>query len=214
MSQLIPITLHHYWRSSCSWRVRWALNIKGVAYVDRIVDLLNGDQNSPAFRQINPLGYIPVIETPSGVFGESMAILEWLEESYPHPPLLPQSAAERAFVRQIAQMIVSGIQPLQNLVVLKHWSPDASEQSKYAAHWINLGLLKLEKLLNLKHSAGTFCVGSQLTLADICLVPQVYNAIRYGLDVNNYPISKRIYEHCLTLPECLKAAPQNQPGAK
>lgn len=207
------VALYHYWRSSCSWRVRWGFQIKKVAYEDRVINLVAGDQNSLAYKTKYPNGYIPAIELDGKHFGESLAILEWLEEKYPMPALLPQNSTDRLFVRQLASAIVSGIQPLQNLAVLKYWSADPAKQTQFAAHWIQTGLEKFEKLLQ-QGNPGTFCFGSSPTFADLCLVPQAYNAKRYGLNIDQFPMIKRIMEHCLTLPECDKSAPHNQPGAQ
>jgi maleylacetoacetate isomerase len=203
--------LYHYWRSSCSWRVRWALIHKGVAYDEVAVNLLNGEQNSADFLAQNPQGYLPALKIGSTVYSESLAMLEWIEERYPARPLLPMSPEDRMRVRQISSFIISGIQPLQNLSVLKKISSDPNEQSTWARHWISSGLTKLEKIL--QSSAGTYCVGSQLTFADLCLIPQIYNANRFAVDLSELPIISRINAACLLRDDCQKASPMNQPGA-
>jgi maleylacetoacetate isomerase len=205
------LTLYHYWRSSCSWRVRWALKHKGVAYSEVIVNLLKGEQSNPAFLAKNPGGGVPALEINSKIFGESLAILEWIEETYPTNPLLPQAPIDRLRVRQICQLITSGIQPIQNLSVMRRHSSDPAEQAKWAHHWISLGLEKLELLIT--SCAGTYCFGGQLTFADLCLVPQVYNALRFSVDISLFPTVNRINNHCLKLPDCDAAAPHNQTGA-
>lgn len=206
------IELYHYWRSSCSWRVRWALKHKGIAYKDHPINLLKNEQNSPEYLKINPGGFLPALKVGNTIYAESMAILEWIEEMYPQHPLLPNSATERAVVRQISMMVIAGTQPLQNLSVMRMYSNDQTEQQAWAKHWIELGIAKLEKVVA-KH-AGTYSVGGSLTLADLCVIPQVYNAIRFGINMDLYPTLKRINEHCLTLPSCDAAAPHNQPGAQ
>ena len=205
------VTFYHYWRSSCSWRVRWALKHKGLAYSEVPVNLLQNEQNNPSFIAKNPGGYVPAIEIDAGVFGESLAILEWIEETYPTNPLLPKAASDRLRVRQMCQLIASGIQPIQNLAVMRRHSSDPSEQAKWANHWITTGLEKFEALIT--PYAGTYCFGGELTLADLCLVPQVHNALRFNVNMTPYPVTARINQHCLTLPACLAAAPQNQAGA-
>jgi maleylacetoacetate isomerase len=205
------LTLYHYWRSSCSWRVRWSLHHKGIPFNDVAINLLTGEQNSSSYLSKNPGGYVPALEIDGKFFGESLAILEWLEEEYPAKPLLPQNRLERLRVRQISQLIVSGIQPVQNLAVLKKHSNDPAEQAKWANECIGAGLCKLETIL--KSTAQTYCFGDTLTLADLCLVPQVYNAQRFKVDLAALPIISRINETCLKLPACEAAAPHNQKGA-
>lgn len=205
------LTLYHYWRSSCSWRVRWALAHKGVSYQDIPVNLLLNEQNSPDFLAVNPGGFVPAISINGSVFGESMAILEWIEETYPRNPLLPASSLDRMRVRQMCQLIISGIQPVQNLSVLRKHSSDPAAQSEWARHWITLGLQKLENLV--APHAGTYCYGGTLTLADICLVPQIYNANRFNVAMDQFPALSRVHQACLELPACQASAPQNQKGA-
>lgn len=205
------LTLYHYWRSSCSWRVRWALKHKGVPYSEVIVNLLTGEQSDPAFLAKNPGGYVPALDINGEVFGESLAILEWIEETYPANPLLPKAPRDRLRVRQMCHLIVSGIQPLQNLAVMRRVSNDPAEQIKWAHDSIKSGLVKLEQLV--APYAGTYSFGGHVTLADLCLVPQVYNAARFQVDMTPFPTISRINKACLTLPACDAAAPHNQAGA-
>jgi len=205
------ITLYHYWRSSCSWRVRWALAIKGVAYESKPINLLKGEQRSPAYLKLNPSGTVPCLVVDGIPYGESLAMLEWIEEKFPQRALLPQDPGSRMRVRQMCLAIVAGTQPLQNLSVQNFYSTDAVKKIAWAKHWNHLGMQAFANLI--EAHAGTFCFGSQLTLADLCLIPQFYNAIRFGVDVDQFPKLKKIYEHCLALPECDAAAPHNQPGA-
>jgi maleylacetoacetate isomerase len=205
------ITLYHYWRSSCSWRVRWALVYKNIPYNDVAINLLANEQNSPTYLAINPGGFVPAITYNGLVFGESMAILEWLEEMFPSQPLLPQSHTDRLRVRQICQIITSGIQPIQNLSVMRKHSTNPSEQTDWARYWISAGLEKVEALIT--PYAGTFSYGGSLTMADLCLIPQVYNAKRFNVDLSKFPLITRVNQHCLQLPTCQQSAPQNQQGA-
>ena len=205
------ITLYDYWRSSCSWRIRWALRHKAVPYASQTVNLLTNEQRDAKFLAKNPMGFVPAIEISDGVFGESLAILEWIEETYPQKPLLPAAPVDRMRVRQICQIIASGIQPIQNLSVMKRHSPDPKQQSEWAHYWIERGLQNLEPLVT--KSAGTYCVGGSLTFADLCLIPQIYNALRFNVNTTQFPTLMWIYQHCLTLPECVAASPQNQPGS-
>ncbi len=205
------LTLYHYWRSSCSWRVRWSLHHKGIHFSDVPVNLLQGEQSSPEYLRKNPGGYVPAIEIDGRIFGESLAILEWLEEEYPEKPLLPKNPLDRLRVRQICQLIVSGIQPVQNLAVLKRYSSDPNAQAAWAKEWISAGLIKLETLL--QTTAKTYCFGDSLSIADLCLVPQIYNAKRFNADLTSFPVISRVNETCLKLPACEAAAPHNQKGA-
>jgi len=207
------ITLYHYWRSSCSWRVRWALTIKGVRWHSETVNLLHGGQHSPEFLALNPAGFVPAVVTSGQAFGESFAILEWIEETWRQRPLLPQDPLSRMHVRQLCNTIVSGTQPLQNLSPQQRHSSDPAEQAAWAKHWIEKGLSVYE--LVLQHGRpGTYSFGGQVTLADICLVPQCYNAERYGVKLEKWPLLAGIYRRCLELPECQESAPHNQPGAQ
>lgn len=208
----MKLKLHHYWRSSSSWRVRWALEHKGVKYESVPVNLLQNEQRSAAYTQKNPMQNVPMLEVDGRPLTESIAIMEWIEETYPTPALLPADAASRATVRELTQIIASGIQPIQNLKVMQFFSSDAKERERWAHHWISQGLKAVEQ--RLRQTAGTFAVGGELTMADLCLIPQVYNAIRFNVNLDELPICRRIYEHCLKLPSCDKAAPHNQPGAQ
>ena len=137
-----------------------------------------------------------------------MAILEWLEEQFPKPALLPTSANDRLYVRQLSLAIVSGIQPLQNLSVLQYHHSDDGQRKETAAHWITKGLSKFEQVLA-KNTPGTYCVASEITFADLCLIPQCYNALRQGVDLQQFPLIAGIYKRCLATAECQKAAPEN-----
>ena len=208
--------LYDYWRSSCSWRVRWALYHKGLNFESVGVSLLDDAQNSLEHKQRNPRGKVPVLEVLEGgrlvTIGESIAILEWLEESHPTPALLPNDAFERARVRELVQYINSGIHPLQNLVVLKKISDDVEVRKKWAQHWIQDGLVAFEKRVS--QTAGEYCMGDEITHADLCLVPQVYNAKRFDLTLEGLPIIQKIFENAAKTAAYQKSHPdQFQPKA-
>lgn len=207
------LSLYHYWRSSCSWRVRWGLAIKGLSYASHAVNILAGEHLSPAHRQRNPAGQLPALAIGGRFYTESLAILEWLEESYPTPPLLPKDPFDRMYVRQLALTIACGTQPLQNPSTLKHFVANESERAEHARHFITNGLRVYEILLQQAGKCGQYSFGDQITLADLCLIPQVYNALRFQVDMSQLPTVQRIYETCLQLAECEAAAPHKQPGA-
>ena len=206
------ITLHHYWRSSCSWRVRWALKIKGVPYDTVPVNILNGEQKSPAYLAKNPSGFLPGLEINGKVYGESLAMIDWLEEIYPEPSLLPQDPFDRMRVRQLAMIIASGTQPLQNPSVLSYYTEDAEKKKTDAAYWIAKGLRTFQEV-RLAGKPGLFSFGNDVTVADICLIPQIYNAMRFDVKMDGLKDLKEIYDRCLKLPACNDAAPHNQEGA-
>src|SRR5688500_967126 len=173
--------LYGYWKSSCSWRVRIALGWKGVAWESIPVQLVKdgGQQHAAAYAARNPLRQVPWLELADGRgFGQSLAILEWLEDTHPEPPLLPADPFLRAQARQIAEGVNSGIQPLQNLAVLQHVKRElGADSDAWARHWIERGFAGLEA--QVARTAGKFAIGDWPSFADVCLVPQLYNARRY-----------------------------------
>lgn len=206
------LTLHHYWRSSCSWRVRWAMNIKNVAYDSVPVNILTGEHRAPDYVARNPAGLLPGLDVGGNFFGESLAMIEWLEEIYPQPALLPKDPLERLRVRQLAMIIASGTQPLQNPSVINYYTSDAEEKKKHAAHWIRHGLQTFQKVRSYG-KPGLYSFGDSVTTADLCLIPQIYNALRFGIDMAEFRDLQEIYDRCLKLPACDQAAPHNQPGS-
>lgn len=206
------LELLHYWRSSCSWRVRWVLELKNLSYKSTPVNLLKDEHKSAHYYGLNPTKTVPTLLVNGSPMRESLAIIEWLEEKFPTPALLPTDPDSRARVRELAYTIAMGIQPIQNLKVLNYVSSDPTNRIRFARHWIKEGFDALERKLQL--TAGSYCFGSQLTLADICLVPQVYNASRFGVDLTALPLIREISDRCLALAACERAAPSNQPGAK
>lgn len=213
------IRLYSYWRSSAAYRVRIGLNLKGLRYETAPVHLLRdgGEQHSPEFRERNPQGLVPVLEHGKRHIRQSLAILEYLDETWLERPLLPTLARDRARVRSIAQAIACDVHPLNNLRVLRYfentWGVPQAERDEWVRHWIEEGFGAIEAMLAGHLSTGTFCEGDVPTIADCCLVPQVYNARRFGVDVAKYPTISRIEAACLTLPAFDAARPERQPDA-
>jgi len=214
------LRLYTYFRSSAAYRVRIALNLKGLAYEAVPVHLLRdgGQQNQPAYRALSPLGTVPALQTGEGAFTQSLAIIEYLDETHPLPPLLPASAAERARVRALAQTIACDIHPVNNLRVLqylgKHLAATQEQKDAWYRHWVNAGLLAVEQLLAAHPATGAFCHGDAPTLADCCLVPQVFNARRFDCPLDAMPTIRRIVAACEALPAFRNAAPAMQPDAE
>ena len=214
------LTLHGYWRSSATYRVRIALNLKRMEYADKPVHLLRdgGEQHAAAFREVNPQQLIPVLVDGDRVIRQSLAIIEYLDEAYPETRrLLPVAARDRARVRAMAQMVACDIHPLGNLRVLQYLEgklkASVSQRLKWSQHWIATGFDALESLLAGNHSTGVFCEGDAPTIADCCLVPQVYNARRFDVPMENYPTIARIDAACRELDAFRRAAPEAQPDA-
>lgn len=202
--------LYSYYRSSCSWRVRIALQWKEVDYAHKKVNLIlnGGEQNTPTYKEMNGMAQVPTLVLANNMqLTQSMAILEYLEEAYPHKNLLPKDIEKRFKVREICEIIVSGIQPLQNLSVLKHFQGE--EQKLWAKKWIEKGLIALENVL--EGSSGKYCVGDEVTLADCCLVPQLYNARRFEVELEPFGITLRVEKELEKLEPFVKAHPCQQP---
>lgn len=214
------LKLYSYFRSSASFRVRIALELKGLSYDTVPVHLLKegGQQLKPEFRAVNPDGLVPALVDGEHVLQQSLAIVEYLDEVHPEPRLLPGTALDRAYVRGLAQEIACEIHPLNNLRVLKYLkhTVGVTDEVKDAwyRHWIELGFASLQANLERSGKAGRFCFGDTPTLADLCLVPQVFNAQRFNIDVARYPAIAKIYENCMALPAFQKAEPKSQPDRK
>ena len=212
--------LYSYFRSSAAYRVRIALNLKGLDYEIVPVHLMRGggENNSPDYLEINPLALVPALQTQEGPLIQSLAILEYLEEVCPSPALLPQDPVGRARVRAIAQTIASEIHPLNNLRVLDYLAgkmgADESVKLAWYRYWIHDGLSGIEKLLSGSQATGNFCHGDAPSFADCCLVPQVYNARRFDCPLDAFPLIRSIVGQCETLPAFRRAAPENQPDAE
>ena len=213
------LTLHSYFRSSAAYRVRIALALKGLAFDTAVVHLLRGggEQLQNAYRSINPAALVPALQDGGATLTQSLAILEYLEETHPQPPLLPADALGRARVRALACTVACDIHPVNNLRVLNYlrdtlYADDAA-RSNWALHWMALGLRALEQHLAREPATGLCCHGDTPTLADCCLVPQLFNARRFGLDLAPYPTLVRIDQHCAALPAFATAHPAQQPDA-
>ena len=209
--------LFSYYRSSAAYRVRIALNLKGIEYEQVAVNLLKQEEMSEAYTAVNPQNMVPVLEHNGQLFFQSMAILEYLEEVFPGPALLPEDAVTRARVRALANIIACDIHPLNNLRMLKYLSnnfdTDTEQNNQWYRHWIEQGFAAFE--IQLKgRSNGLFCDGEKAGMADVLLIPQVYNARRFKVDMSNYPLISSIEQHCLTLTPFEQAIPENQPDAK
>lgn len=200
---------YHYWRSSSSWRVRWALLLKRVEHEAVAVNLLASEQRAPEHLRRNPLGAVPVLQVGGLLLAESVAIIEYLEETHPGPALLPADALGRARVRQLVQIINAGTQPLQNLSVLRKASAEPEAQRAWAQHFIRQGLSAYEALC--AGAPGPYSLGEQLTMADLFLVPQCYNARRQGLDVAEWPRVAAIEAACLATAEARASSPEETP---
>jgi len=208
--------LYDYWRSSASYRVRIALNLKGVPYEHICVHLVKdgGQQLTPDYKAKNPQGFVPALELGDGtILTQSMAIIEYLDEVLPEPNFLPKDPLKRAEVRSLANLIASDIHPVNNLRILKYLTDElgVADEPKlqWYRHWIEEGFKALEMRLGM----SDFCVGETPTLADICLVPQVYNAHRFNVDMTQFPKIAHINENCLQLQTFAKAVPELQPDA-
>ncbi|XP_052638784.1 maleylacetoacetate isomerase isoform X2 [Harpia harpyja] len=200
--------LYSYFRSSCSWRVRIALALKGIAYDVVPVNLLKdgGQQFSAEFKAVNPMQQVPALKIDGITLSQSLAIIHYLEDTCPNPRLLPQDLKKRAQVRMIADHIVSGIQPLQNLSILKQMG---EKKMEWARNCIASGFQALEQTL--QHTAGCYCVGDEVSMADLCLVPQVFNAERFKVDMGPYPTITRINKALLELEAFKVSHPSLQP---
>lgn len=214
----VPV-LYGYWRSSAAYRVRIALNLKGIEYEQAPVHLARdgGEQHRPAYRALNPQGLVPALVDDDLIITQSLAILEYLEEKVPAPALLPADAAGRARVRSLALLVGCDIHPLQNLRVLNYITGPLgaaeSQRAEWARHWISEGLRAFEERLVRDAETGRFCHGDEPGLADLCLVPQLYNAVRWDCDLAPLPSILRIRDACLELEPFRAAAPEAQPDA-
>jgi maleylacetoacetate isomerase len=210
--------LYGYWRSSAAYRVRIALNFKQLSYDNIPVHLINngGEQHSSEYKKLNPTQLVPTLLDNELSVNQSLAIIEYLDQMYPEPRLLPEDAAVKAQVRALALDIACDIHPLNNLRVLQYLTGPlaltAEQKQAWVIHWLEVGFSAFEQ--RLATCAGQFCVGDDVSLADICLVPQVYNAKRFGLDMSAYPRITSIVEHCQQLAAFALAAPEMQADAQ
>lgn len=215
----MTIRLYAYWRSSASYRVRIALNLKGLAYETVPVSLAPGvaEHRRDDYRMRNPQMLVPFLEDGDFGTGQSMAIMEYLEEAYPDPPLLPPEPESRAAVRAFCNAICCDIHPLNNLRVLEYLKDELGasdgERNTWYAHWVREGFRAAEIVAATHAPGGPFVFGAVPTLADACLVPQVFNARRFDVALDDFPRLLAIDAHCRTLPAFIRALPENQPDA-
>lgn len=206
--------LYDYFRSTASYRVRIALNIKNISYEKLTVHLINhgGEQHHPNYLKLNPQGLVPTLDENGHIINQSLAIIDYLDEINPTPPLLPQTPLARSQVRSLALMIACDIHPLNNLRVLNYLKHEFNAEEKQVKswyhHWLKEGFDAFERRLENMPYKGKVCYGSEVTLADICLIPQVFNAKRFGFSLNQYPRINEINTYCLTLPAFINAAPE------
>jgi len=213
------ITLYGYWRSTAAWRVRIALNLKGIAWTSRTVHLLRdgGEQRRPEYLRLNPQGLLPALAIDGQLLTQSLAIIEYLEETRATPALLPADAAGRVRVRSLAQLVAGDLHPLNNLRVLQyldtHMGAGEAQRQAWYRHWVRVGLDALETRLAREPQTGRFCHGDAPGLADCCLVPQLYNARRYDCPLEACPTLLRIEAACGELDAFQAAMPERQPDA-
>ena len=213
------VTLYSFWRSQAAYRVRIALALKGIPFELKTIDLLKGEQHSTDYRAVNPEGLVPsLVEDKDRPLIQSLAILEYLDEKHPEPPLLPRGLKERVYVRSVAQLPAMDVHPLivprvRNYLA-KQLGLDEATRNAWLKHWLEEGNRALEALLSNSGRVGRYCLGDEVTLADICLVPHLTTAgMLYDLDLRSYPTCERIFANCMELDAFAKTQPKLQPGA-
>ncbi len=210
--------LYGFSRSSAAFRLRIALNLKNLDYDQVSIHLRRGEQRAPDYLKLNPQALVPALVDGERVLIQSLATIEYLDELHPNLPLLPHTPEGRARVRALAQIVACEIHPLGNLRVLQYLAQELKQDEptvqRWFNHWIALGFQAFESLIAFHPETGRFCHGDQPTVADICLVPQVFNAKRYALDLTPYPTVMRIFEACMAMPAFERAQPSKQPDAE
>ncbi len=210
--------LYTYFRSSAAFRVRIALNLKGLPYEPVFVHLAKGEHRVPGYGKVNPQALLPALDDDGKLLRQSLAIIEYLDETRPNRPLLPRDAPGRARVRSLAMLIACEIHPLNNLRVLQHLKRSLGQNDEqvnaWYRHWITDGLAKVEADLARDGGTGEFCHGDAPTMADCCLVPQIFNAQRYQCDTAAYPAAMRVFANCMKLDAFERAQPSKQPDAE
>jgi len=212
----MKLVLHNYWRSSASHRVRIGLGLKELVYEYSVVNILHREQHADAYRERNPMAQVPTLEVTGDdgtvhTIAQSLPILEYLDERFPTPPIMPKDLYLRARARELAEIVNSGIQPLQNLLTTKAVKAFGGDEVVWPKSFIADGLIAFERVA--RDTAGTFCVGDAPTIADCCLVPQLASARRFGVDITKHALLLGIEERCLALPAFANAAPDRQPDA-
>lgn len=209
--------LYGYWRSSSSYRVRIALALKGLDYENLPVHLVQGAQNTPDYKARNPQGYVPCLVDGDLTLFQSLSIIDYLDRKYPEPQLIPEDFSERGAVLSFAQVVACDIQPLQNVSVLKHVTRESAEpdsaRADWSRYWMAKGFAALEAILAARQQTAC-CFGDAPSLADVVLIPQMYNAERFALDLAPYPNLTRVTEHCRGLAPFIAAHPDQQPDAQ
>ncbi len=209
--------LYTFFRSSTSYRLRIALAYKGLAYEPHYISLPKMQHREASYRDLNPQGLVPLLIEDGHSYIQSLAIIEYLDEIHPAPPLMPKNAQERAYVRAFSQIIGCDIHPLNNVRVLKRlrsqFGADEAATNEWYRHWIAEGLDSLEKYVVLEGRSGQFALGDAVTMADICLAPQIFNAERFGCALDGYPRLMAMFENCMKLPAFTATQPSTQPDA-
>jgi maleylacetoacetate isomerase len=210
------LTLYTYFRSSAAFRVRIALNCKGLAWQPEVIWLPTGEQSGEGYRQVNPQALVPTLVEDGWHLAQSMAIIEYLDETHPEPPLLPGTPRDRARIRSLAQLVACDIHPVNNLRILKYLKREMGRPQDaidgWYRHWCNEGLAAYERQLG-DGGAGRFSHGDQPTLADICLIPQVFNAQRFEVDMAKFPRTMTVFDQCMAQTAFEAAQPSRQPEA-
>jgi maleylacetoacetate isomerase len=210
--------LYTYFRSSAAFRVRIALNLKGLDYEAAFVHLPRGEHREPAYSAVNPQALVPALLDEGRLLSQSIAIMEYLEETHPSPPLLPKDAPGRARARSLALLVACEIHPVNNSRVLQYLVAEMGhsedDKNKWYRHWIHDGLAKLEAQLAATPGTARFCHGDAPTMADCCLVPQIFNAKRFDCDTSHAPTVMRVFDECMRLEAFQRAQPSRQPDAE
>lgn len=215
----MTMTLYSYFRSSSSYRVRIALALKGVAFDIAPVNLVKdgGQQFSPEYQKLNPQSLVPCLVHEGQVLAQSMAIMEYLDDVHPEPALVFGAPKDKAYIRRLSQLVACEVHPLNNVRVLKYlqgtMNADEGARNAWYAHWSLTGMRAFERILKDSGRAGDFCLGDRVSMADLCLVPQLYNMRRYNVPLDELPLCRRIEAHCVRLPAFQKAAPEAQADA-
>lgn len=212
------LKLYSYFRSSTSYRVRIALNLKGIEYETIPVNLLKGEQGGEDYLKINPLGGVPALVDGEFVLSQSLAIINYIDNLRSEPSLAPGDSKDQAFVRQIALSIAEDIHPLINLKTQKYlvenFGADDAAKKKWYTHWTTTGMTAIERMIASYGKAGNYVLGDKVSVADICLIPNMYSMRRFGVPLDDYPLCCAIERHCITQPAFIKAAPETQAEAQ